>query len=449
MRFAATALLMATALTLVSCAAAPREANAPIKAPQIHAYPLGLAYAATEINATIFRLEALASDAKHQYATYYDPAGNVVVARRELTGGPWDLRTLPITGNVRDAHNDVVLGLSGDGVRHLSYDQHVYGRQAQPLHYRSADRATDWADFGPVRAMTGTLENRVTYPTFIPGPHGALYFFYRDGSSGNGRLCLDRYDSSTHTWSAVQSPLLEGAGRSSPYWWRPEVSADGVLHVAWCWRDSPDASSNHDIYYARSRDGGKTWENSAGAKLALPITVASDARVFAIATGQNLMNSCALATDAQNHPHIVYYCNGPDGVPQYFHLWFDGQNWSAQQVSHRTKAFSLAGGGTLEVPISRPEIAVSRAGTAYLITRDQEFGGGLRLYAARPPYTQWQALDVLYEPLGDWEPTYDLARWQRAGVLSLFVLPVRQGNNEQVTDFPPQTAEALELSGLE
>jgi len=435
----------AAVLGLAGCATSSEStANAPIPPPQIRAYPLGQAYAATEINATIFRLEALASDEKYQYATYYDPAGHIVVARRILSERDWDIQVLNIVGNVRDAHNDVVLGLSGDGVRHLSYNHHD-----QPLHYRSSNSTADWADFGEPKPMTGTLESRVTYPTFIPGQHGELYFFYRDGQSGNGRLCLNHYDSMAHTWSTVQAPLLEGAGQSSPYWWRPEISADGVLHLAWCWRDSPNAATNHDIYYARSHDGGRTWENSSGKKLTLPITVQSDAKVFAIAQGQNLINSCSLATDAQGHPHIAYYCNSPDGVPQYFHLWFNGEKWSAQQVSRRTQKFSLAGSGTLQIPISRPEIAVSRTGTAYLITRDREFGGGLRLYAARPPYAQWQPVDVLYQPLGEWEPTYDLVRWQRDGVLSLFVLPVHQGNNEQATDFPPQTARVVELSGLE
>ncbi|HTB62993.1 MAG TPA: BNR-4 repeat-containing protein, partial [Opitutales bacterium] len=254
---------------------------------------------------------------------------------------------------------------------------------------------------------------------------------------------------STHAWSVVQSPLLEGAGQRSPYWWRPEISADGTLHLAWCWRETSNASTNHDLCYARSRDGGLTWENSAGKILTVPITAQSDATVFPIAQGQNLMNQCTLATDAQGRPHIAYYCNGPDGVPQYFHLWFDGEKWSAQQVSQRTLKFSLSGTGTLSIPISRPEIAVSHTGVAYLITRDAEFGGGVRLYAARPPYAQWQVLDVVAGPLGDWEPSYDLVRWRRDGVLSLFVLPVHQGNNERTTNFPPQTARVVELSGLE
>ena len=67
--------------------------------------PLGRAYAATQVNATIFRVGALASAAGRQYATYYGPGGEVIVAGRDLAGGPWQLTTLPATAKVQDAHN--------------------------------------------------------------------------------------------------------------------------------------------------------------------------------------------------------------------------------------------------------------------------------------------------------------------------------------------------------
>jgi hypothetical protein len=428
------------ALALAGCATEKPVASAP----KVVEYPIGPAYAATEVNATIFRLQALASDAKYQYATYYDAAGKIVVARRLLSGQDWEVRTLDTTGKVSDAHNDVVLGLGPDGTLHLSYDHHN-----EPLHYRRTSGTGDWAAFGAPEGMTGKLETRVTYPTFVSAPSGDLWFFYRDGQSGNGRLCIDRYDANTRTWQAVQSPLIEGAGKCSPYWWRPEIGVDGVINVAWCWRDTPDAATNHDICYVRSRDGGKTWENSAGKVLPTPILPGADVVVEKIPPGQNLINTCALATDAQGRPHISYYRNDSQGVPQYFHLWFDGQKWSAAQVSQRTEAFSLGGQGTLEIPMSRPEIAVSQSGTAYLITRDNAAGGGLRLYAAKPPYTDWKPTDVVAGPLGDWEPEYDLQRWRRDGVLSLFVLPVSQGNHEQTTGRAPETARVVEVSGLE
>lgn len=429
------------AVLLAGCATAPGTPGSGKLA--VREYPLGPAYASTEVNTTIFRLQALASDGKYEYATYYDPAGKVVVARRPLDGTAWDLRTLDFSGNVRDAHNDVVLGLGPDGTRHLSYDHHD-----QPLHYRRTSGTGDWADFGAPEKMTGQLERRVTYPTFVSAPNGDLWFFYRDGQSGNGRLCVDRYDAAAQSWKAVAMPLLEGAGQCSPYWWRPEIGNDGVINVAWCWRDTPNAETNHDICYVRSRDGGRTWENSAGKVLATPITPGADVVVEKIPPGQNLINTCALATDAQGRPHISYYRNDANGVPQFYHLWFDGRMWSAQQVSRRTQAFSLGGSGTLEIPISRPEIAVSRSGTVYLITRDREFGGGVRLYAAAPPYTDWTALGVVAGPLGDWEPEYDLQRWRRDGVLDLFVLTSSQGNHERVSGAGPQTARVVEIAGL-
>ena len=46
----------------------------------------------------------------------------------------------------------------------------------------------------------------------------------------------------------------------------------GVLHIAWCWRDTPDVVTNFDICYAKSTDGGITWRKWDGTELELPIT---------------------------------------------------------------------------------------------------------------------------------------------------------------------------------
>jgi hypothetical protein len=136
--------------------------------------------------------------------------------------------------------------------------------------------------------------------------------------------------------------------------------------------------------------------------------------------------------------------NDDAGIPQYFHIWFDGTSWHRNQVSHRTQKFSITGGGSLAIPISRPEIAIGSSSQVTLITRDAEYGGGVRFYSAPAPYENWTALDVTHEDLGNWEPNYDISALRAGGPLSLFVLPVRQGNHEKTTDFPPQEAEVLE-----
>lgn len=401
---------------------------------------LGLAYAATQVNATIFRVGALASGGGSQFAVYYDADWRVVVAAREIASPAWHLTTLDARGKVGDAHNGAVLGLSPDGLLHLAYDHHN-----EPLHYRMSLRPGDPASFGPERPMTGLLEARVTYPQFVNAPDGTLYFLYRDGRSGNGNLCLNRY-APGQGWEAVQHPLIDGLGRCNPYWWRPAFGPQGDLHLAWCWRDSPDARTNHDICYARSADGGRSWQRSDGRPYTLPITPETAEVVDPVPVGANLVNQCASAVDRRGNPHLAHYHNDDNGVPQYFHLWHDGGRWRREVVSQRRTAFSLGGTGSLQIPISRPEIAVTDDDAVYLITRDAEVGGGIRLYRAASGAERWEPIDLSAADLGDWEPTYDLTRLRRDGILSLFVLPVRQGNHERVTDLPPQQVEVVETA---
>jgi hypothetical protein len=409
--------------------------------PQITRIPIGMAYAGTSINTTIFRVNAVLSVGTSQYVSYYSPEGNIVIGKRDVGKTIWDLETLATKGNLADAHNCIVLGVSSDGLLHLSYDQH-----AQALHYRVSATAGDIHHFGPEKPMTGQTEQHVTYPQFMNSPDGTLYFFYRDGASGNGNLCLNRYDAQTKSWTPVAHPLIDGENKCNPYWWRPAFGTDGSIHLAWCWRDRPDAQTNHDLCYARSNDGGKTWLRSDGKIQTLPITPENAEVIEPIAKGSNLINQCAAAVDAGGHPHLAQYFNDAAGIPQYFHIWFDGDSWRKNQVSNRTLKFIVGGGGSLAIPVSRPEIAIGKSGAVNLITRDSEFGGGIRLYRAMAPYESWQAINLTHVDLGNWEPSYDLNRLKSDGILSLFVLPVRQGNHEKTTDFPPQEAELVEVA---
>jgi hypothetical protein len=402
--------------------------------------PIGLAYAADAVNTSIFRVSAVITANNRQFVTYYSSDGSVVVGERDLPSAKWDLAVQPFKGNIRDSHNDVVLGISTDGLLHISYNHHD-----NPLHYRVSEKPYDIHGFGAERPMTGQNETSVTYPQFINAPDGALYFFYRDGASGNGSLCLNRYDVATKSWQAVQHPLIDGENKCNPYWWRPSIGADGTIHIGWCWRDTPNAETNHDICYACSKDGGRTWLRSNGKPQQLPITEENAEVIDPIKKGSNLINQCSSAVDSHGHCHLVEYFNDSDGVPQYFDEWFDGQTWHKDQVSHRTDKFSLNGGGSLAIPISRPEVAITPDGTVYIITRDAEVGGGIRLYEAAAPYKDWKTIDVTHSNLGNWEPMYDLNRFREAGVLSLFVLPVEQGNHERTTKFGPHEAAIIEL----
>jgi hypothetical protein len=435
-------MFLAAALLFVFAAivAAADPTTRPTTEPAFTILPIGPAYAGTSINATVFRVNAVVSAGGYQFVTYYAADGSVVIARRKLPDTTWDIATQNFKGDLADAHNDVVIGVSRDGLLHLSYDDH-----GQALHYRISDKPYDIRSFGPERPMTGQTEQRVTYPQFVNAPDGTLYYFYRDGGSGNGSLCLDRYDAAAHAWIVVAHPLIDGQNQCNPYWWRPEFAADGTLHLAWCWRDTPNAQTNHDLCYVASPDGGKSWRRSDGKPQTIPITRESAEVIDPIARNSNLINQCSLAVDSAGHPHLAQYFNDASGRPQYFHVWFDGAAWHRNQVSHRAGTFSLTGAGSLAIPVSRPEIAITRAGQVNILCRDAEFGGGVRAYRSTAPYENWTAIDITHDDLGNWEPQYDLGRWRETGILSLFVLPVRQGNHEMVTNFAPQQASLLEM----
>ena len=81
-----------------------------------------------------------------------------------------------------------------------------------------------------------------------------------------------------------------------------------------------------------------------------------------------------MSTDAEGHPYIVTYWRDADSeVPQYRLVWNDGKGWQNRQIMNRSQGFSLKGGGTKMIPISRPRIAVDK-GKAYFVFRDAERG---------------------------------------------------------------------------
>jgi hypothetical protein len=104
-----------------------------------------------------------------------------------------------------------------------------------------------------------------------------LIFLYRDGSSGNGNLVMNRYDVKTAKWFRVQRNMIDGESTRNAYW-QAFVDQQGTIHLSWVWRETPDVISNHDVCYAKSIDKGKTWQKTTGEKYRLPITQPSGPR---------------------------------------------------------------------------------------------------------------------------------------------------------------------------
>ncbi len=397
---------------------------------------VGDAWAANSVNAAIFRNDPITTVGEKQFVSYYDAQGRVVIGMRTIGQRDWSLTTTALHGNFKDAHNMISLIADGEGFLHISWDHH-----GNPLRYAVSTTPAS-PDFGPPVPMTGQTETNVTYPQFFKLANGDLIFFYRDGASGRGNLCLNRYDVKAKKWTQVHRNLISGEGTRNAYW-QCTVGGDGTIHLSWVWRESPGVETNHDLCYAKSIDGGVTWTKTDGAPYEIPITQASAEIAQEIPQKHELINQTSMCVDGEGHPIIATYWR-PQGtdVVQYFIVRHDGKSWSKSQVSDRKVAFSLSGGGSKQIPISRPQVlAKSEAGktSVYLIYRDVTENDGKAILARCDDISAggWTRKAITDFSVRYWEPSYDHVRWERDHVLDLYVQSVGQGDGETLQALDP------------
>lgn len=414
-------------LLLCSIAAAAPPEDAAI-------WPLGPGWAKNKVNTAIFRHASIVSNQHRQIASYYDPDGGVILAQRKLNGNDWQIVPTELTGNVEDAHNVISLGLDGADRLHISWNHH-----GSPLHY-AVETEPGSLKLRSVRSMTGRRERRVTYPQFLALPDGDLLFLYRRGASGRGDLVINRYDHQQAEWQRLSDNLIDGQGERNAYW-QAAVDSAGAIHLSWVWRETWDASTNHDLAYARSDDGGRTWQRSTGEAYELPITEATAEVAVRIPQESDLINQTSMDVDGQGRPWIASYWRPEDSeVPQYQIVRLTDSGWQVEQPFERSLDFTLGGGGTLRIPVARPLLLIDRdRERAMMIFRDEERGS--RASAAicdDISLSQWQVVDLSEERLGEWEPTCDPQAWHARGALDLMFQFCGQGDHETLEEVPPQ-----------
>lgn len=405
---------------------------------QIRLVPIAAGWAKTSINAVIFRKNSVTTFRQNQYAAFYDGDSKIVVAKRKLGTTNWEIRQTQFSGNTADAHNSISLAVDGKGFLHLAWDHHNselnYSRSLKP----------ESLDFADKSAMIGETENKVTYPEFYNLPNGNLLFFYRDGASGNGNLVLNAYDLITKKWSRVQNNLIDGEGKRNAY---PQANVDikGTIHLSWVWRESPNVATNHDLCYAKSTDGGKTWQKSNGEKYILPINADSAEYVRKIPQNSELINQTSMTADKSGNPFIATYWRSLNSdIPQFQIVYFDGKEWKNSQVSQRQTPFSLSGAGTKRIPISRPQIAVNGK-KAIVIFRDIERNNRVSAAICEDLKKDvWQIRDLAEIDVGMWEPSFDQNLWNQQKKLHLFIQKVGQSDGEKPENLPPQMISILE-----
>lgn len=285
-----------------------------------------------------------------QFVAYYDAQRRMTVAQRRLGERTWTTQKLPrVTG--WDSHNNVTMALDSAGHLHVSGDMHNV-----PLVYFRTGRPMDVTSLQPIHRMTGQRENRVTYPVFLRDAAGTLIFRYRDGRSGSGDDLYNRYDPATQRWHRlVEQPIVSGEGKTNAYCSVPRLGPDGFFHMVWVWRDTPDAATNHDPSYARSRDL-VNWETAAGRPLALPITLGASDIVDPIpARGGVINGNVHVGFDSTHRPIVTYHKYDAQGRTQIHASRWEGERWVVRQISDWDYRWDFGGGGTIifEVRVGR------------------------------------------------------------------------------------------------
>lgn len=404
--------------------------------------PIGLGWAKNAVNTAVFRKNSVVSYKGIQFVSYYDSLGYVVIAKRKITNNKWEVKRTDYKGNVKDAHNIISIMLDGDGYLHLSWDHHV-----NKLHYCKSTTPFG-LELTPEVPMTGARETTVTYPEFYRLANGDLLFFYRDGRSGNGNFVINKYSIANKTWQRLQEVLIDGENKRNAYW-QACVDAKGTIHVSWVWRESGDVSSNNNMCYAASDDGGINWHKSNGEPYQLPITKASAEVVVKIPQKSELINQTSMTADEDGKPYIAtYFRTGGSAIPQYQLIYFDGNNWLVKQVLERKTAFSLSGGGTKKIPISRPQIVVDKTNgkvSAYMLYRDEENGSAASVASCKDLSTNvWTTTNITNTSLDNWEPSYDTELWKQSKKLHIFIQKAGQGDGEKLENIAPQPVYIIE-----
>ena len=231
----------------------------------------------------------------YQYAAYYEENGDIVIERQDLNNPDlWEksiLQGYRITSQNR--HNRLSMGISRDGVIHLSFDHHNtprlnYAKTKIGVANNPEEVSWDNNVFSLQSNLgLGTINvGLVTYPYFIPIGDGDLLLYWRSGGSHSGEMNIANYNSDTHEWSFIglvssKHGVYNGVRKErGPYHGGFDFDSEGNIHIFILWREYNQSQvnrlslryGNHGIYYTYSDDGGFTWYNNDGEIATNPVT---------------------------------------------------------------------------------------------------------------------------------------------------------------------------------
>jgi hypothetical protein len=420
----------------------------------------------TAINGESFETSDITSYGGYEYTAYWvmdtssGTAYHVAVARRQDNGttfGAWQVCNLTgaqftngLNGSTPwDAHNVVSLGIDqNNGTIMLAYDMHD-----APLKYMQsstgAAAAGSWSNsssalFSSQTSSLGSTSlsgSSLTYPMFVQTPSGNEQLFIRQGASGGGSWFVFNYTGSSNSWDSghqIDNGFVgsyQGNTQRNAYPNGFSYNAQGQLMESFVWRENA-GSSNHDINYVYSSNGGATWMNNAGLVVSsttgnpsLTFSLTSAGLVVApISQNSSLMNQQCQAVDNNGNLHVIDYSLDPSKSPSvngtwdptdcsYYTYWRDSLgDWHREKIP----------GSIATIYSTRPKLYFDGNNNAIAIYCTNNGPGGQLVIAEASAATNWTDWQTVYTTSGTGggyfsEAQADASQLASNGILSVIM----------------------------
>jgi hypothetical protein len=161
------------------------------------------------------------------------------------------------------------------------------------------------------------------------------------------------------------------------------------------WRDTPDARSNHDISYAKSRDLAN-WETAGGKSVHLPITPDNiDVVVDPVPIEKGLINvGFHVSFDLENRVVISYHKYDARGNSQIYLARWKNDRWNISPVSSWSSRWDFGGYGAIPIDILAEPLVILPNGRLVQSWRNRKEGKGTWVINTQT-LTVVQTLDLL------------------------------------------------------
>ena len=220
-----------------------------------------------------------------------------------------------------------------------------------------------------------------------------MLYEYRFGTSGAGDSYLYEYTATTGTWAKIGKYIDGLTLNNNAYLNGIYYDQNSRLHASWCWRETPDPLTNHDVFYMYSDDHGRNWKTHSGAQAGTvntsPVSAATTAiKVWTIGQNRGLINQESEAVDSKGGVHILQsYLLDTD--PNSTNFWGDRARAYLHHI-YKDENGAWQNDVVDAVSVNRSKIAIDEGDNLYIVAPNY------RVYyaAASEKWKKWTALDL-------------------------------------------------------